>query len=188
MVEIKELENEIKELKEQINTVNIADDLIKLTGLNRIEKLEEVLREVFPLVRSLILRVKDYASYKKDTRWHLRSCEDVDKLDELLEKLEGIYICSDCGKSFEPYYDDDGLIVKICPICYVILNTTGLGSKEPEPKRRSLNGKKMNYNINYLNIGELIRFKDDLLKSKRINESESDIITNYLTLLMGEED
>lgn len=37
-------------------------------------------------------------------------------------------------------------------------------------------------------IGELIRFKDALLKSERITKKEFDVITKYLQFIINEED
>ena len=43
-------------------------------------------------------------------------------------------------------------------------------------------------NLDAMNIGALIRFKDDLLNRGKITKPEYDAITKYLTLVINEED
>ena len=38
-----------------------------------------------------------------------------------------------------------------------------------------------------INMGKLIRFKDNLLKTKRITKKEYDVITDFLTFIINEE-
>lgn len=42
------------------------------------------------------------------------------------------------------------------------------------------------FNLSNINIGELIRFKDKLLKTKKITKIKFDVITNYLALFIVE--
>ena len=43
-------------------------------------------------------------------------------------------------------------------------------------------------NLDAMNIGALIRFKDDLLKQDKITKKEYDAITKYLTFVINEDD
>ena len=182
MGEIKELENEIKELKEEQQAfIEVCQMPCKDCKINELkERLDK---------KDQYYNIEHNPAMESDFDWKVGIINRIINIEEVLREQYKFRIKWSEKAIFvdgaERLSLDQVIHLKDQIRFYGVLLEKLDSNSEVDYGEWT---KKRNYNINYLNIGELIRFKDDLLKSKRINESESDIITNYLTLLMGEED